>query len=205
VPGQPVDLSDQQIFTYAGCRVRCPGGANGREGEYVAIRIGDEVFISVGSDQCDHAIDDIFPDKPRQMCPHPIARTAGPYAEVRDRWDKLRIYSELTCQGCTLTLQDASFATLVDCEYLLAMDKVRALADPKFLFGGATDFSPSLASEVSKRGLPAMAGHGVGDSFLVRLIDPVLDCVIEHRFKAVPVGDDYDERKDRGIQRAPHH
>ena len=79
------------------------------------------------------------------------------------------------------------------------------LANPMFLFGGATEVSPSLASEVSKRGLPAMACHGVGDSFLVQLIDPVLDRVIEHRFKAVPVGDDYDERKERGIQRAPHH
>jgi hypothetical protein len=39
---------------------------------------------------------------------------------------------------------------------------------------------------------------------ILRLIDPVLDRVIEHRFKAVPVGDDYDERKDRGIQWAPH-
>jgi hypothetical protein len=181
------------------------GALTGAEGEYVVIRIGDEVFISVGSDQCDREIDGIFPDKPKQMCPHPIARTAWPYAEVRDHWDKLRIYSELTCQGCTLTLQDASLATLVDCEYLLAMDKVKVLADPMFLFGGAAEFSPSLASEVSKRGLPAMACHGVGDSFLVRLIDPVLDRVIEHRFNPVPVGDDYDERKDRGEQRAPHH
>jgi hypothetical protein len=181
------------------------GALTGAEGEYVVIRIGNEVFISVGSDQCDREIDGIFPDKPKQMCPHPIARTAWPYAEVRDHWDKLRIYSELTCQGCTLTLQDASLATLVDCEYLLAMDKVKVLADPMFLFGGAAEFSPSLASEVSKRGLPAMACHGVGDSFLVRLIDPVLDRVIEHRFNPVPVGDDYDERKDRGEQRAPHH
>jgi hypothetical protein len=181
------------------------GSLTGGEGEFVVIRNGAEVFISVGSDQCDREIDGIFPDKPKQMCPHPMARTAWPYEEVRDHWDSLRIHSEITCRGRTVTLQDASISELVDCEYLLAMESVQALPDPMFLFGGATEFVPTLEDEVLRLGLPEMTCHGVGDSFMVQLIDPVLDRTISHKFSAIPLGDDYNERKDRGEQRAPHH
>ena len=55
------------------------GAMTGGEGEVVAIRDGDEIFISAGSDQCDRELDPLFPDKPKQMCPHPVATTAWPY------------------------------------------------------------------------------------------------------------------------------
>ena len=52
------------------------GPLTGCEAEVVAIREQGEIFISVGSDQCDRELDSLFPDKPKQMCPHPIASTA---------------------------------------------------------------------------------------------------------------------------------
>ena len=50
----------------------------------VAIRAGNEIWISLGSDQCDRELDHLFPDKPKQMCPHPIASVVWPYDEVKD-------------------------------------------------------------------------------------------------------------------------
>ena len=181
------------------------GALTGGEAEVVLIRTGEEVLVSIGSDQCDRELDPLFPDKPKQMCPHPMARAAWPYDEVADHWDDLRIYSEVSCQGHTIPLQDAPLSGLVTADYLLAMDVVKSLPNPAFIYGGSTDFLDTAAEQVAKLGLPEMTSHGVGDSFLVRLTDPALNRSIEHTFCAIPVGDDYHERKDRGEKRAPHH
>ena len=90
-------------------------------------------------------------------------------------------------------------------DYLLSMPSVAGLPDPLFIFCGATEFLPDAAAEVKRLGLPEMTAHGVGDRFCARLIDPVLDRRLEKCYKAIAVGDDYEERKDRGTARLPHH
>ena len=171
------------------------GPLTGCEAEVVAIREGSDVFISVGSDQCDRELDPLFPDKPKQMCPHPIATTAWPYKEVRDHWDQLHIYSEVVVQGHKVPIQDTTIDTQVDLEYLLAMEPVKAMPDPMILYCGATLFlTESIAQAIARYGLPAATEHGTGDQTLIRLTDPVLRRSIEHRFRAVPIGDDLAER-----------
>lgn len=172
------------------------GPLTGGEAEVVVIRDGNDIFISVGSDQSDRELEPLFQDKPKQMCHHPIACTAWPYSEVRNNWDTLRIYSHVVAGGHTITLQDCALSVLVDLEFLLGMDYVKSLSDPMFLYCGATPFLESVASQVKDLGLPEEVAHGVGEEFLVRLHDPVLGRTIEHLYRAVPLGDDLAERKD---------
>ena len=96
-------------------------------------------------------------------------------------------------------------SALISLEDLLSIDVVRDLPEPAFLYCGAAEFLARAADEVEKLGLPEMAGLGVGDGFLVRLTDPVLGRSIEHEYAAIPLGDDYDERKDRGASPAFSH
>jgi hypothetical protein len=173
------------------------GPLTGGECEVVAIRDGDEILVSIGSDQCDRELDPLFPDKPKQMCPHPIAFAAWPYEEVRDHWDMLRASSQITAGGHVIPTQDNPLSALVNLEFLLAMEAVRALPDPMFLYGGSGPFLGSVAEKVKQLGLPQEAAMGVGEAFLVRLHDPILNRTIEHQYSARPVGDDYTERRDR--------
>ena len=174
------------------------GPLTGGESEVVAIRTGGEVFISVGSDQCDRELDPIFPDKPKQMCPHPIASVAWPYDEVREHWDSLKIYSHLVVRGHTVPFQDSTLSTLVDLEYLMAMPVVKALTDPMVLFCGSASVLESAGELVKRHGLPEETLHGTGDEFLAGLHDPVLGRTIEHRFRAIPLGDELAERQEPG-------
>ena len=174
------------------------GPLTGGETEVVAIRAGGEVFISVGSDQCDRELDPIFPDKPKQMCPHPIASVAWPYDEVRKHWDSLKIYSHVVVRGHTVPFQDSNLSTLVDLEYLMAMPVVKALADPMVLFCGSCSVLESAGELVKRHDLPEATLHGTGDEFLAGLHDPVLGRTIEHRFRAIPLGDDLAERQEPG-------
>jgi len=180
-----------------------PGSLTGGEGEVIAIRDLGDIFISVGSDQCDRELDPLFPDKPKQMCPHPIATVAWPYDEVRDHWDQMQLCSEVVVNGHSVTLQESALSALVDLEYLLATDAVRALPDPMFLLLRRVGI-PQRQETIERRGLPEMTAHGVGDEFLVRLHDPAMKRTIEHRFLPVPVGDDMEERRGRPGAAAHH-
>ncbi len=172
------------------------GPLTGGEGEVVAIRMDGQVFITAGSDQCDRELDPLFPDKPKQMCPHPIATVAWPYGEVREHWDSLRLYSHVVVDTYTIPLQDSPLSELVDLEYLLEMKQVQQLADPMILYCGSVSFLESASATVEQNDLPESAAKGVGDEFLVRLHDPVLERTIEHRYRARPLGDDLEERHD---------
>ncbi len=174
------------------------GTMTGGEGEVVAIRDGNEIFISVGSDQCDRELDPLFPDKPKQMCPHPVAATAWPYAEVHDHWDEMRIQSTVTVNGRAVPLQDSRLDALVSLDDLLDMATVQSLPNTAFLFCGSSPFLDSAEEAVKEYGLSEFTTWGVGDEFAVRLYDPVLDRAIEHSFKPVPLGDDMNERQSEG-------
>jgi hypothetical protein len=172
------------------------GPLTGGEAEVVVIRLGDQLYITAGSDQCDRELDSLFPDKPKQMCPHPIAAVAWPYDEVREHWDSLRISSHVVSGSYTVPLQDSALSELVDLEYLLAMDAVQRLADPMILYCGSVEFLESAAETVEDNELPEGTARGVGDEFHFRLHDPVLERTINHRYRAKPLGDELEERRD---------
>ena len=136
------------------------GSMTGGEAEVVAIRDGQEILISVGSDQCDRELDPLFPDKPKQMCPHPLARTAWPYDEVRPHWDELRIFSHVVVGEHTVPLQDSKISELVDLEYLLKMNEVQSLADPMVLYCGCGSFLDSV--DETRPAVGPSTGNGAG-------------------------------------------
>ena len=190
-------LTQDEVFDVQGPLTGC-------EAEVVAVREQGEIFITVGSDQCDRELDPLFPDKPKQMCPHPIASTAWPYEEVRDHWDQLQVYSQVVVQGQTVVIQDTSMDCLVDLEHLLAMEIIQLLPEPAVLYCGAAPFlKGAIAEVIEKYDLPPETAHGTGDQTLVRLHDPVLDRTIQHQFTAVPVGDDLAERNLTPIDGKP--
>ena len=174
------------------------GPLTGGETEVVVIRSGEEIFISVGSDQCDRELDPVFPDKPKQMCPHPVASTAWPYNEVREHWDSLQLQSHVTVGADTVTLQDGDLSANVDLEYMLAMPEVAGLADPLVFFCGSTPIADAAIAEIERLGLPEETSHGIGDQYFCRLHDPVLNRTIEHTYRALPLGDDLDDRRGPG-------
>jgi hypothetical protein len=177
------------------------GALTGGEAEVVLVRTSDEVLVTVGSDQCDRELDALFPDKPKQMCPHPVAAAAWLASDVRGHWDRLQISSTISIGSHRITVQDSSLSVLVDLEFVLAMDAVKVLPDPAWIYCGSVPFLQSAKAEAARLGLPATTTHGIGEEMTVRLADPVLNRAIEHRYRAVPLGDDYVERQHVPVKR----
>ncbi|MSO21753.1 MAG: DUF2848 domain-containing protein [Acidobacteria bacterium] len=170
------------------------GALTGGEAEVVLIRCHDEVLVTVGSDQCDRELDALFPDKPKQMCPHPVGAVAWPASEVRAHWDQLQISSRILVGKHEIVLQKSFLSVLVDLDFILAMDAVKALPDPAWVYCGSAPFLESAKDTATRLGIPTTVAHGIGDGMIVRLSDPVMNRTIEHRYRALPVGDDYAER-----------
>jgi hypothetical protein len=167
------------------------------ECEVVVIRDGKDIFVSVGSDHCDRELGKQYQDKPKQMCPHPIASAVWPYSEVRDHWDSLRVYSHVVVRGRTIPFQDTPISVLVDLDFLLAMDAVKKLPDPMFLYCGSAPFLDVAADMVQPLASPDERAEGAGgEAFYVRLHDPILNRTIEHGYRFMPLGDDLAERRD---------
>jgi hypothetical protein len=200
--GKTVPLSNPSIFRIGSylltqsSEFEVQGPMTGGECEVVAIRdLDDRIFITVGSDQCDREVEPLFGDKTKQMCPHPIASTAWNYDEIRDHWDSLQLSSQVTVGKETFQLQDSAISTLVDLKYLLGMEKVGSLPLPMVLYCGAVAFRESASTEITERNLPKETAEGVGDSFAVRLYDPVLNRSLAHCYRAISLGDDLEERR----------
>ena len=119
-----------------GSEFEVQGPLTGGEAEIVAIRDGNEILITAGSDQCDRELDPLFQDKPKADVPPSdrpdrlaLQRGARPLGS-------LQISSQLTVGGRAVPLQDCAASALVDLEYLLAMEDVRRWSCPPFSIAG---------------------------------------------------------------------
>ncbi len=83
----------------------------------------------------------------------------------------MRIYGHVVADGNVVPVQQSPASALVDLEYLLGMEEVRALADPMILYCGAVPTLDSARETVGKLGLPEATTSGVGEAFLARLHD----------------------------------
>jgi hypothetical protein len=198
--GEPWHSSD--LFTYrigrylatTGASIEVQGPLTGGEAEAVAIFVGDQVLIGVGSDQCDRELDRLFLEKPKQLCPHPLGRQVWRYADVKDHWDELRVEAEVETGGQTVAIQSFALAELVDFGTLLAADALRERPDGTVFYCGTGGAPPGAEDEIARLGLPPETISGVGEVFRMRLHDPVRDRELRHEYRVEVLGDNLADR-----------
>ena len=71
------------------------GSESSGEAEIVLVVDGDEVFVTLGSDHTDRALEAVDIVASKGVCPKPVASTGWPAAAVGDRWGDLRLSSRI--------------------------------------------------------------------------------------------------------------
>ena len=71
------------------------GSESSGEAEIVLVVDGDEVFVTVGSDHTDRALEAVDIVASKGVCPKPVASTGWPAAAVGDRWEDLTLSSRI--------------------------------------------------------------------------------------------------------------
>jgi hypothetical protein len=95
------------------------------EAEFVLLYTGGELYVAVGSDHTDRALERLHVARSKQVCPKPISRAAWRWAAVRDAWDRCHLRSEV--DGAPY--QEGSVAELLPPDAILALVRQRVGGD----------------------------------------------------------------------------
>ena len=169
--------------------IEVQGPQTSGEAEFVAVRHGGEICVSVGSDHNDRSLEELWTEmlgkvfdtaKSKQMVPAVVARKAWPYADVRDHWDQLAIRSYVTVSGERIPYQDYPLSELLDLEYYLSRCDWLG-EDGSVLLGGSRGQVPGVPEAVFQ-GQSSMQGVTFPPDFQFELVDPVLGRTISHAY-----------------------
>ncbi len=163
-----MNLSTYLIETHEELEVVSPTTSG--EIEYVLLRAGHDIWVTVGSDQTDRDVETKSIVASKQMCGKFIAARCWPYSEVRDHWDALVLECRLTKDGRTSIYQESALSAILGPEQLL-QNVPSSIPDAS---DGLVLFSGTIATK---------AGLVFGDAYELALRDPILNRMIQARYR----------------------
>lgn len=137
--------------------VQVLGPETSGEVEPLIIRSGGELWLGLGSDHTDRALETVSVAASKQVCPKPIADMLWPWGEVKDHLEQLILRCDIEENGQITRYQEGILAS------------IRPLAD---LIAGA-DLGDGGAVLCGTLG--AIGGVRPASAYQMALIDPVLD------------------------------
>jgi hypothetical protein len=152
------------------------GGTTSGEVEYVLLLDGGEIFVGVGSDHTDRALERDSIVKSKQICANVLSREVWRHDEVKPHWDDLvlRSWVRQTATDAEVLYQEARLATILSAEALLALVRSRVSDDRH---DGMVIYSGTI---------PLKSGHTIyGETFRAELFDPVLGRSLSCVYRAV--------------------
>lgn len=145
------------------------GTASSGEVEFIIVAIGGILYVGIGSDHTDRAVETYGVTVSKQVCPKPIGRGLWPLASVRAHWDQLVLRSYVTRQGKRSLYQEGPVARMLDPNDLLAK-----------LAGDRTELPQNTVMFCGT--LPVIGALEGGEVFEIELEDPVLGRTLRHRY-----------------------
>jgi hypothetical protein len=147
------------------------GAESTGEVEAVLYALNGQLWVGVGSDHTDRALERVGVAAAKQCCPKPIGRQAWALAEVIDHWDELVLKSYVT-RGATRELyQEGTLVGLHEPHTLIE----RCAGNGK-LADGTAMFCGTLPVRGPLRG---------GERFEIELSDPMLDRALVHAYDVI--------------------
>ncbi len=141
--------------------VEVAGRETSGEVEFVLIRQGEELYVGVGSDHTDRAVERSDVLKSKQVCPSVLSEVLWDYEEVRGHWDEIQIRSWVLTGGQKRLYQASTTEAIMRPEALLSAvaERIRGSMDGIAVFSGTT---PLLEGQIL-----------FADRFEGELFDPV--------------------------------
>ncbi len=139
------------------------------EAEAMILSRQDGLFVGLGSDHTDRALEAYSVAMSKQICPKPVALELWRFEEVADHWDALVLRSWATINGERVLYQEGTVASLLS---------PGALIDR---YTGGTGLPPGTAMFCGT--LPVLGGIRPAEGFAMELHDPVRKRTIRHGYK----------------------
>ncbi len=147
------------------------------EVEPLLVADGGEMFLGLGSDHTDRALEAQSVAASKQACPKPVGPALWPLAELQDHLDRLELRAWIRDGADDWTLyQEGTLAAIRPLMELIG------LAPAATRDGRLHDGSAMMCGTLAAQGGVRPARH-----FRMALTDPVLGRSIEHEYSAVPL------------------
>jgi len=144
------------------------GGDSSGEAEFVLLNAGGEMFVGVGSDHTDRALEATGVALSKQVCAKPIGPAVWRLKEVAEHWDDLVLRSfAIADDGARELYQEGPVTAMRAPAELLAGYGAAQLPDGTAMFCGT---------------LPVHGDVRPAATFEVELSDPVLGRQLSHRY-----------------------
>jgi hypothetical protein len=152
-------------------RIDLAGSESSGEVETVLVSLEDGLYVGVGSDHTDRAVETYRVTVAKQMCPKPIGRELWRLEDVEPRWDGLVLRSWVTRGGRRELYQEGSVTNMLAPRDLVSafLGRTGTLPPGTAMFGGT---------------LPVMGGIRGGERFEIELEDPGAGRVLRHAYDA---------------------
>lgn len=143
------------------------------EVEYVLVAHDGEIFVGVGSDHCDIALEEHDFTHSKNVAPNLVGRCLWPLDDVLEHFDELRLACRVRRNGAWLLTQDAPAATLRHPLFWLDHPALRDVwADGTVLFSGTINHVDGMVQ---------------GDAYDVMIEDPVMGRSLRHSYDCLRV------------------
>ncbi|MEK9946078.1 MAG: DUF2848 domain-containing protein [Alphaproteobacteria bacterium] len=101
-------------------RIQVVGGETSGEVEFFVLQHNGAIWVGVGSDHTDRALETHSVSLSKQVCAKPIGRTLWPLAALEDHWDALALRSFATIDGVRMPYQGGPVTTMLPPADLIA-------------------------------------------------------------------------------------
>lgn len=143
------------------------------EAEAVLLAYDAKLWVGVGSDHTDRALEAVSVTAAKQACPKPMGRHLWAYDEVKNHWDRLVLRSFIVSDtGRELYQEGALAANTPASELQRQYNGAAELADKTAMFCGT---------------LPVHGAFRSGKRFEIELEDQVLGRSLRHSYRVTPL------------------
>jgi hypothetical protein len=146
------------------------GDRTSGEVEFVLVRSGGAVWVGVGSDHTDRALEISSVALSKQVCAKVVSPELWAFDDVGAHWDRLVLRSWARRDGERRLYQDGSVSAILAPERLLSLaeEAEAPTGEGTVLFSGT---------------IPAIGGVAPADVFEMEMHDPLLDRSLRHAYE----------------------
>lgn len=119
----------------------------------------DEVYVTVGSDHTDRALEEVDINKSKQICDKPFASKAWNLKDIIEHWDSLELMSEIFINGSWQLYQNDKASAILSYAEIRSFLKKKGISLKNGIFFSGT--------------VPLLDGFQYGSKFKMTFKDPV--------------------------------
>ena len=169
---------DPALLAGPAAAIEVLGEATSGEVEAVLVALADGLWVGLGSDHTDRALEAHGVAISKQLCRKPMAAALWRFAEVADHWDELVLRAHIEEAGERRLYMEASLASVLRPEALIAAYAAARGFPHAALPPGTVLFMGAIA---------ARGGIRPAARFEMELADPVLGRTLTHAYDIHPL------------------